>query len=59
MGDYANLSVVLDFENEMLHHTLSHIHLPINQQTERDKVRVPVVELSPKFSGAIEQLKQG
>lgn len=39
------LIVMFDLEYEMVNHSLRHIHLTINEQTKRDKVGVPVIQL--------------
>ena len=52
----AYLAVMFDFEDEVLYHPLSHVHLSINQKAERDEIGIPVVQLpstNPQFSGAI------
>ena len=39
------LVVMLNLENEVIDHTLSHVHLAVDEQSERDEIGVPVVQL--------------
>ena len=37
---------MFDFEDKVLDHTLSHVNLSVDEQTEGDEVGVPIVELN-------------
>ena len=41
----THLLVMLDLEDEMLNHPLCHIYMAVYKQAQRNKVRVPVVQL--------------
>ena len=48
-----DLAIVLDLENEVVDHALGHVHLAIDQKSQRDKVRVPVVQLGQRSQTGI------
>lgn len=44
-----DLPIVLDLEDEMLHHAFSHTDLAIDEQTQRNEIRIPIVQLGEKI----------
>ena len=42
---------MLDLEDDMLDKTLSHLDLTVNKKSERDEVRIPVVQPCGTING--------
>ena len=40
-----DLAVVLDLEDEVVDHSLGHVHLTIDQESQGDEIRIPIVQL--------------